>query len=202
VTVADHAEDKVDGRVARRARNRDAVLDVVLELFAEESLFPTIEEASQRSGLSLRSVYRYFADPGELLDAAIKRNREVSTETARLPSVGEGPLKKRVDDFVAMRLGLYDQIGAVYRATVHNAPRHLTISAELSKTRDQLRDQFELQFQHELTRLPPAESKSALATGDVLTQLDTIDFMRRHQVLSAVETSRAIRSALTSVLSS
>lgn len=33
---------------------------------AGESMVPTIEQAADRSGLSLRSLYRYFADPGEL----------------------------------------------------------------------------------------------------------------------------------------
>ncbi|MBT5755427.1 MAG: TetR family transcriptional regulator, partial [Acidimicrobiaceae bacterium] len=64
-------EAPADGRVARRERNINSVLDVVLEMFAEESLFPTIEQVAKRSGLSLRSLYRYFADPAELLEAVI-----------------------------------------------------------------------------------------------------------------------------------
>ena len=54
-------EPPIDGRVARRQRNLDAVLDVVLEMFAEDMMFPSIEQASKRSGLSLRSLYRYLS---------------------------------------------------------------------------------------------------------------------------------------------
>ena len=78
----------LDGRVARRERNQNAVLDVVLEMFAEDMMFPTIEQASKRSGRSLRSLrslYRYYADPAELAEAAIKRNREQAGELAQLP---------------------------------------------------------------------------------------------------------------------
>ena len=75
MTDLDDAAEPVDGRVARRQRNIDTVLDVVLEMFAEEAMFPTIEQAATRSGLSLRSLYRYFADPAELLEAAIERGR-------------------------------------------------------------------------------------------------------------------------------
>ena len=50
--------EPVDGRVARRQRNIDIVLDVVFDMFAEESMFPTIEQVATRSGLSLRSLYR------------------------------------------------------------------------------------------------------------------------------------------------
>ena len=77
MTDSGEIQTPIDGRAARRERNIDMVLDVVLEMFAEESLFPTIEQAAKRSGLSLRSLYRYFADPGELLEAVIIRNREV-----------------------------------------------------------------------------------------------------------------------------
>ena len=77
MTDLDATTETTDGRVARRQRNIDAVLDVVLEMFAEDAMFPTIEQAATRSGLSLRSLYRYFADPGELLEAAIKRSDQV-----------------------------------------------------------------------------------------------------------------------------
>ncbi|MDG2112994.1 MAG: TetR family transcriptional regulator, partial [Actinomycetota bacterium] len=80
----DHSEEQLDGRNARRQRNINALLDVVLELFSEDALFPTIEQVSARSGISRRSLYRYFADPGELHDAAIRRNRDQSVPLARL----------------------------------------------------------------------------------------------------------------------
>ena len=68
--------ESADGRVARRQRNVDAVLDVVIEMFAEDSLFPSMEQVAQRSGLSLRSLYRYFADPEALHEAAVRHHRE------------------------------------------------------------------------------------------------------------------------------
>jgi len=69
-------EPPADGRAARRERNVNAVLDVVVELFTEGALFPTVDQVSKRSGVSVRSIYRYFADPVDLHDAAIKRHRE------------------------------------------------------------------------------------------------------------------------------
>ena len=55
-------EPTSDGRTARRDRNRDAVLDAVLDLFGEDSLAPAPAEVAERSGVSLRSVYRYYED--------------------------------------------------------------------------------------------------------------------------------------------
>ena len=84
-TTQQSNEAPVDGRVARRQRNLDVVLDVVLEMFAEDMMFPSIEQASKRSGLSLRSLYRYFADPGELVEAAIKRSQAQAAKVTHLP---------------------------------------------------------------------------------------------------------------------
>lgn len=198
--LAEVNEPPVDGRVARRERNIDAVLDVVLELFGEEALFPTIEQAAKRSGLSLRSLYRYFADPSELLEATIIRSREHAVDAIRLSSIGEGPLDDRIVAFVAMRMKVSAAVGAVYRATVANAARMPRIKAELARTRDDLREQFERQFEPELSKLDAADRVAVVAAGDLLTQLDAIDFLRRHRALSADETSAAMRASLRALL--
>lgn len=199
VESPDDAEP-VDGRVARRERNINAVLDVVLEMFAEEALFPTMEQAASRSGLSLRSMYRYFADPGELLEATIRRNRELAAPVAHLHKIGEGPLAERIDAFVAMRLRLYDTFGPVYRATLAHAHRLPRISDQLATVRNDLREQFERQFAPELASRPPADHDAVLAAGELLTQLDSIDYLRHHQGLPAAETEAVLTSTLSTLL--
>ncbi len=200
MTDSGEIQTPIDGRAARRERNIDNVLDVVLEMFAEESLFPTIEQASKRSGLSLRSLYRYFADPGELLEAVIKRNREVSADDAHLSSIGQGPLPARVDDFIAMRMRLHERIGSVYRATVANAALNSRIRDELATTRNDLRVQFELQFAPELNERKRSDRVAVLSAGDVVTQLDSIDFLRRHRQLTVAETEDSLRIVLLAIL--
>jgi TetR/AcrR family transcriptional regulator of autoinduction and epiphytic fitness len=199
VSEAPPTDVRTDGRVARRERNRDAVIDAVLEMLAEEMLFPTIEQASKRSGLSLRSVYRYFADPGELIEATIKRNREIADPLAHLPSIGEGTQEHRIDDFVKMRLRLYEGVGPVYRATVHNAPSMARIRDELADTRQDLRRQFDQQFASELDLLGGAAREAIGGAGDVLTQLDSIDLLRRHRQLTVAETDGVLRTGLTAL---
>ena len=200
MTDSGEIQTPIDGRAARRERNIDMVLDVVLEMFAEESLFPTIEQAAKRSGLSLRSLYRYFADPGELLEAVIKRNREVSEDDAHLSSIGQGPLPARVDDFIAMRMRLHERIGPVYRATVANAALNSRIRDELAATRNDLRAQFELQFAPELNERKRSDRVAVLSAGDVITQLESIDFLRRHRQLTVAETEDSLRIVLLAIL--
>jgi len=198
--ITGDATEPVDGRVARRQRNIDAVIDVVLEMFAEESMFPTMEQAAKRSGLSLRSLYRYFADPGELLEATITRSDERGRELARLPAIGEGPLEERIEQFVAMRLALHAGLGPVMRATAANAHRLPRIHAELTRNRNAMFDQFALQFAPELKKLKPAEKRSAITSGDLLTQIDSIDYLRRHRQLSVAEVQTSLVSGLTFLL--
>lgn len=200
MTDLDESTEPVDGRVARRQRNIDAVLDVVLEMFAEESMFPTIEQAATRSGLSLRSLYRYFADPGELLEAAIKRSDQMGRELSRLHAIGQGPLDARIEAFVAMRLKLLDGIGPMFRATLANAARHPRIRDELAKNRNAMREQFELQFAPELARHKPAHRAAVITAGDLLTQLESIDYLRRHRQLSVAEAHAALTAGLAALL--
>jgi AcrR family transcriptional regulator len=199
-TPDDAADGLLDGRSLRRERNVDAVIDAVLEMFAEEALFPTIEQAAARSGLSLRSLYRYFADPGELMEAAISRSRVLGVEASHLAAIGHGPLEGRIDEFVAMRIRLHETVGPVYRATVANAARLPRIREELTRNRHDFREQFELQFAPELSALKTADRAIAVSAGDLLTQLDSIEFLRRHRQLSMAETSEVLRVALRALL--
>lgn len=193
--------DRVDGRVARRQRNVDAVLDVVLEMFAEDMLLPTIEQASQWSGLSMRSLYRYFADPAALVEAAIVRNRERTCALTHLSNIGQGSFEQRVDDFVSMRLRLYEANGPLYRATVYNAATHSRVRDELHYNRELLREQFELQFAPELAALPLRRRTPALESGSLLTQLDSIDLLRRSRNFTIIETINVLRDGLIALLS-
>lgn len=193
--------EPVDGRRLRRERNIAAVLDAVLEMFEEEALTPTIELAAERSGLSLRSVYRYFPDPESLTQAAIdelwRRGRPVS----HLSSIGEGPFEARVVEFAAMRVRLYEHIGHGYRAGRVQAPRSARIREDLDRTRRALTDQFEQQFRPELDALRPELRKTRRHTADVMSQLDAIDLLRRARRLTVQESidvvAEAIRVALT-----
>lgn len=192
--------EPTDGRVARRQRNIEAVIDVVLDMFGEESMFPTIEQAATRSGLSLRSLYRYFADPGELLEAAIARSNQRGTELSRIHAIGQGPLTERIEDFVAMRLRLHDGVGPVYRATLANAARLPRIRDELERSRHDMRAQFERQFGPELAARKSSDREAVLAAGDLLTQLDSVDYLRRHRQLSVAETGSVLIAALNALL--
>ena len=45
-----------------------------------------------------------------------------------------------------------------------------------------------------------ADGDAVLAAGDLLTQLDSIDYLRRHRGLSATETKAVLTSTLNTLL--
>lgn len=169
-------------------------------MLAEDAHFPTIEQVASRSGVSLRSVYRYFADSEELLAATIKRSREIGTKAASLKAIGQGPYGPRLDDFVATRLRIYELAGGGYRASIANAARIELVRVDLEEVRVLFSQQFERQFAPELDALPDGTRQTAFMAGDLLTQFDSIDVLRRHHELSIGETESFLRNALDSWL--
>lgn len=190
----------VDGRAARRERNIALVLDTVIELFSEDAMVPTIEQVAVRSGLSARSLYRYFADPDELAEAAIERNRARATALGEIERLGEGPLGGRIDDFVSSRCRLYDGMGAAYRASVHHARRQPRLARLLERRRHELRQQLEMQFAPELRALPALEREEVVAAADALTQLDALDLLANHRGLAGDRVEAVLRRGLRALL--
>jgi len=189
-------EVPADGRTARRDRNRDAVLDAVLDLFADGSITPVPSEVAERSGVSLRSVYRYFDDMDALVRAAIARNLARMGPFFDLDDPGVGPLAERVERTVAARLRLYDGIAPMARAAVARAPQNRIIDERLQETRLLLRRQVEEMFAPELAGLSADERHDVVAAVDVLLELDALDHLRRHRRMSVATAHRVLVRAV------
>ena len=193
-------EPAVDGRTARRDRNRDAVLDAVIELFTEGHVGLVAADVAERSGVSLRSVYRYFDDLEALARAAIARQMERFGPIAELDALGEGPLPDRIDRIVDGRLRLYDAIGATRRAAIQRAPSNPILAEQLERTRVALAEQAEAMFAPELAGLGAADRRAVAPALDLLLGFESIDQLRRAQGLDDAQTRRVLRATLTRLL--
>jgi AcrR family transcriptional regulator len=193
------AED-VDGRTARRDRNRVAVLDAVLALFREGNLQPRPEDVAGRSGVSLRSVYRYYSDLGELLRAAMARHLEIVGPKLAVHEIGQGPLDGRIDRFVEGRLDLYELVAPTARAAKLAAPGNAVIRDRYESTRTALRHQVQRHFRPELAELAVRPRRAVIAAVDALTQLEGLDYYRVHRRCSRRETAALLRVAIERLL--
>ncbi len=198
---ARHTLSTADGRTARRDRNKDAVLDAVVELFTEDNLDPGPDQVARRVGLSSRSVYRYFEDREALVRAAIDRHLEKVRPLSLIHAIGKGPLEARIERFVEARIRLHDAIGATARASRRRAPSDPIIAAQVRRTRRLLAEQVEMHFEPELRALPPTMRRSTTAACDTLCQLEALDHLRLHLGLSLADTRRVMGVALRSLLS-
>jgi AcrR family transcriptional regulator len=165
----------VDGRSAIRDRNRDAVLDAVLDLFSEDNLSPGPEEVALRVGLSVRSVYRYFDDHDSLTRAAIARNIERRAPLFRIPAIGEGSLGDRIERFVDCRLRLQAAVGATVRAARIRATFDPVVREDVDVSRTFLAGQVARHFAPELTSGDPVRDAARLAAVDALVGFESLD---------------------------
>jgi AcrR family transcriptional regulator len=196
----DAAGPGVDGRRARRDRNRVAVLDAAIELFTEGQLEPRPEAVAERSGVSLRSVYRYFSDPAELRRAAMEHQLERVLPLARIADVGAGPLSDRIDRFVEVRLRLHDAVAPAMRAARLAASRHPDFAERYTRSRALLRDQAKRHFAPELGALPADDRPAVTAAIDALVQLEGLDLLRDELGLSRRAAEHALRTSLAKLL--
>ncbi len=185
----------VDGRSARRARNRNAVLDAVHELFTEIRTFPTLESVAARSGVSLRSIHRYFPDSQGLMLEALAR-RVGLTATLYDLEVGEGPLEERIESLVEQRLTIYAEAHSTIRvafAVQDSMPR---IAEQVRAREAQLVTQLEKQFAPELEALGPSHAQTVLACVEVLTHFEGLDRLHEAKGLPREEVHRVLVDGL------
>jgi AcrR family transcriptional regulator len=191
---------ELDGRRARRGRNREAVVDALLELFREGQLNPSVAAVAERSGVSLRSVFRYFDDLDEMGRIAIGRHLDSVGHLFDLPGIGEGSRADRIDALVTQRLALYERVAPVMRAALIRAPFQPVISTALARRRAFLRDQVASQFAPELAQLSGAEAASVLAGADVLTSFESMELLRIDHKLTTARAAVAVKGSLDRLL--
>ena len=199
-TIQSTIDIEVDGRTARKDRNRVAVLDAVLSLFTEDNLIPSPDEVAQRSGVSLRSVYRYFADTEALLRAAIDRHLERIQPLAIIDQLGVGTFEQRLSNFLDARLRLYEAVASTARASRLRAATSELIRDQLEASRVQLRNQTGQQFAAELDQLSPKARRAAFAAVDTLTQMECIDLYRNNRQFSGAATREMLAITITQML--
>ena len=123
------ADVAADGRTARRDRNRDAVLDAALDLFREDTAVPGLAVVAERSGVSARSVQRYFADMDALVRAALARHIERVAPLFVLVDPGVGPVDERVERLVESRLLLHQTVAPIELDALPAGPRAEVLAA-------------------------------------------------------------------------
>ena len=170
----------VDGRTARRNRNRDAVLDALIALANEGNDEPPIELIAERAGVSYRSVYRYFEDRTDLMLSAIARVMGDLWPIFDIEKIGEGSLDDRIAQLTSVRLAAYRKLAPLTRNAVHRRANEPAVAEGYDRVREFLRGQLAEQFAPELAVMPVGDRKIALAALDAMFQFEALDYLALH----------------------
>jgi AcrR family transcriptional regulator len=191
--------DELDGRRQRRSRNREAVVDALLEMVDAGDLDPTIGEVANAAGLSARSVFRYFDDVDDLVRSAVRRQQE------RLAPVMERridptlELTDRIRAFVEHRIDLLESMGNVGRLARLRAPVHPLVAEELGRIRATLIDELRETFEAELGAEPAAH---LLAASDVVCSFEAYEALKRDHGFERAHATEAMITALELIIGS
>lgn len=198
-------QPSADGRRLRRDRNRDAVVTALLELYNEGNLDPSAEEIAIRSGVSARSVFRYFDDVDDLSRAAIDQQQFAVRHLLPIDATPDAAVEVKARALARQRSDLFEAIESVGTVSRLKAPFHLLVAERLAEGRLFLREQVSHLFAPELAELRASLGKDTadrrLAAADVVTSFESYRLMRDDHRLSRTSTVTSMSDALVALFS-
>lgn len=164
----------IDGRSARRGRNKEAVIEAAIELIYEGNVSPGVTEIADRAGVSYRSVFRYFPDRDDVIAAALDRacermEAEADTRTGSLPET---------------RIEMWEDAAPAARALRLGATHSDTIARRLRLHRQLMRKQAKSVYKTQISKLPKPDQAAAVAGIDLATSFEGYESFRVDQRMS------------------
>jgi TetR/AcrR family transcriptional regulator of autoinduction and epiphytic fitness len=190
----------LDGRRARAERNREAVVEAILDLLREGDNSPTADAIAERSGVSVRSVFRHFDDLKSLHAAAVELHSERIAPLFE-PPPSTGPVASRIDGLATRRARLFEEMTPIRRVGERLRGRSEIIDERLAFARRLLRTQLEVVFAPELEAQSANERRELLDALEITTAWGTWDLLRTDQRCSVARAravmARTLRALLT-----
>lgn len=181
-----------DGRRLRRDRNRDAVVRAVVDLFVESTGFPGLQEVADRSGVSLRSVHRYFEDPEDIVRAGLELFVREHADIIHFDDMppASTPTAARIAWFVDHRLREHPVTsrGVINIAARAARDRGLAVATEAGRRK--VIDAIRTLFAPELERLPADVAARTVATVHTTTIAEVWENMTGRHGLTAEQVRR------------
>jgi|KBSSwiStaDraftv2_1062776.scaffolds.fasta_scaffold300621_2 AcrR family transcriptional regulator len=167
-----------DSRVVRRQRKRQRIIDALLELLNQQRSAPGAAEIAARAGVTVRTLFQYFADLRALyLDAA---DRAVLQILPHLVDIEPGlPLADRIQRFVEQRVMLCETVAPLCRAAARYDSANQSVEKRLSAGRLFSRNAAVRIFSPELSDLPASDRYLAVEALLLAGDWDTWDRLRR-----------------------
>ena len=184
-----------DGRRARRHRSRDLAVDALLDLLGEGVLRPTAQQVAERSGVSLRSIFRIFDDV-ETLNTAASARQLSRVRHLFIDVMPTGSLPDRVSEVVAINGRLYESIAPIRRAALRSAAESPALQEQLARARAWVRAEVERVFAPELADAP----RDTAAALELVLSFEAWDQLRATQGVGPTRAAATVNRIVTSLL--
>ena len=188
------AQAQRDGRIARRERNRAAIVAALGDILGSGNLEPTAEQVATRAGVQVRTLFRHFPDMASLhAELAGRIRAEVVPLLAAVPTTGDAA--ERVRRLVAARAIAFERILPFKRAG--NAMRW-----RLEFLQDHHETMVRDLRQHLQLVLPELRARdgAARAAFELATSFEAWDHLRAEQRLEPARARAAMELAALAIL--
>ena len=188
-----------DGRHARSERTRAAVLHSFAALVATEGSRPTMEAVADEAEISVRSVFRHFADVDAVIVAALAYVLEVEL-TDRVVIAPGGPVRQRVSAVAASRSEDNESMMMLFGLAASIGVGDPEVEASLARSRAAGRRWLSDAFSRELARRSGAARGALLDTIEAALSPATWYGIRIDQAVSTVRGQRIVEAMLLGAL--
>ena len=187
---------ELDGRRARRALNREAVLNALEELWREGNFDASSNDVAERAGLSSRSLFRYFDDIDDLIRSAIDRSLERFAPLAVVPTTPDRPTDEKVTALCDALDRLFSAAGMAAHAARATSHRNPLVAARIEATRNALRENLARLFGPELATTAPG----TLDIVSALTSYEAWELLHRGSKREQAVAREGLEHALNTLL--
>jgi AcrR family transcriptional regulator len=168
-----------DGRHARKARTREAIVSALLSLLDEGVPEPTAAQIAERAKVAVRSIAQHFRTREQLMLAIASQHVARQPDAAKKVAA-DAPFTARLEDFIKVRVQELETSRAIRRAASRAADSSEAISTALADVSKRRRAALAQVLGKELSRRPPWVKQAI----EALTSGGTWDVLRGDQRLS------------------
>jgi AcrR family transcriptional regulator len=202
-TESDLASAMVDGRRQRAQITRKNIVDAAIALQHEGNMRPSMQQISERAGVSLRTAFQHFPEKPQLtraiLDELTRLNR---VELPEGEFVRQTPQETRIKRFLDIRIRQLEAITPHRRASNAMITTWPLVQKHRLKVRKRYREFVEAWFAPEFDRLPAARRQQWLVAIATLVDWEMWQSLRTYPTRGIAEAKAALKLLLTAALSS
>lgn len=182
---------KVDGRIRRSERSRQAILDAMLVLINDGNLVPTAQQVSECAGVGIRTVFRQFSDM-ESLFAALDMQMRDAYEAMFIGGNRKGSITDRIRHAIERHAEGFEQNKKLIKSSGAQIWKSETLQKNYDRNQKGLRRDLD-DWLPELSKL----SKRRREAIDLVASPEAWNRLREHQGLSKTSAIEVVVDGLT-----